>query len=86
MNPSNYKTYPGSSVLAKSEYETIAQNIMVILSRTGDKFRPLSWKEYKKERLKDKDFTESEKQYFDKVIDYCKSEDTANLFCPSWHH
>ena len=39
MKPSNFKNAsPMGSVLFKSEAETIATNIMVILSRTGNKF------------------------------------------------
>lgn len=82
--PSNFKKYPWNSVLQKSESETIAANIMVILERTGNKFRPLTWTEYKKERLKDGNFTELEKGYFEEVIPYCKSADTAQLFSKSW--
>ena len=44
----------------------------------------LTFDEYKSERLKDGNFTNSEKQYFDMVIGYCKSEDTAKLFSKSW--
>jgi len=84
MKPSNYVGYPWSSILQKSECETIAQNIMIILKRTGNKFRDLPWSEYASERKKDGNFTESEKQYFDKVIDFCKSGDTAKLFCSGW--
>ena len=57
---------------------------MVILFRTGDNFRKLSWKEYKKERIKDGEFTEREKEYFDKVIPYFKSSDTVQLFSKAW--
>lgn len=84
MKPSNFTGYPWGSILQKSECETIARNIMLILKRTGDKFRPLTFDEYKSERLKDGNFTESEKRYFDKVIDYCKSADTAKVFCEGW--
>jgi len=84
MKPSNFNTYPWSSVFQKSENESIAQNVMAILQRTGDTWRLLSWKEYKKERLKDKDFSDEEKGFFDEVIDYCKSPDTAKLFAPDW--
>ena len=84
MKPSNFTKYPWNSITQKSECETIAKNIMLILKRTGDKFRPLTFDEYKSERLKDGNFTESEKQYFDKVIDYCKSPDTAKLFSKEW--
>ena len=78
------KASPFSSVTQKSECETIATNIMVILSRTGDTFRELSWDEYKEERQKDKNFSEGEKGFFDRVIDYCKNEDTARLFSEGW--
>lgn len=78
------KKQPWSSVLQKSECETVAINIMVILSRTGDNFRALSWPEYRHERRKDGNFTESEKAYFKQVVEYCKSEDTARLFSDVW--
>ena len=53
MKPSDFLEYPWNSVTKNSEYETIALNIMVILKRTGDEFRELSFDEYKTERLKD---------------------------------
>lgn len=85
VNPSTFsKVHPFSSVLFKSEAETIARNIMTILKRTGDNFRRLPWEEYKEERLKDGQFSEGEKQYFDKVIDYCEDAKSATLFSPSW--
>lgn len=84
MKPSNFKALPMGSTMQKSEAETIARNIMCILSRTCDTFRPLTWEEYKEEREKDEDFSEGERSYFDVVIDYCKSPDTARLFSPVW--
>jgi hypothetical protein len=57
---------------------------MNILKRTGDVFRPLPWDEYKLDREKDGHFTESEHAYFDKVIDYCASAQTAKLFSKGW--
>lgn len=82
--PSDFKVFPWSSVSKNSETETIAQNIMIILSRTGNEFRELSWDEYKEERLKDGGFSDRERAYFDKSIGFCKSEDTAVLFSPKW--
>ncbi len=83
--PSDFaEVFPFSSVLCKSEAETIARNIMTILKRTGDKFRELSWGEYKQERLKDGEFTESEQGYFDQVVSYCDSADKAALFPEDW--
>ena len=59
--PSDFKVFPWSSVSKNSETETIAQNIMIILSRTGNEFRELSWDEYKEERLKDGGFSDRER-------------------------
>jgi hypothetical protein len=84
MKPSNFTTHPWSSVTGNSEHETIAQNIMIILKRTGDEFRELTWEEYREERLKDGNFYDSEKKYFDAVIDYCDSAKSASLFCNGW--
>ena len=84
MKPSDFKSYPFSSVLQNSESETVALNIMVILSRTGDVFRDLTWEEYKLERMKDGNFTETEIRYFKLVIDYCKSSGAAIIFSSNW--
>jgi hypothetical protein len=84
MNPSNFVKYPWDSVLRNAEAEIVAQNIMVILGRTGNTWRVLDWEEYKTERLKDGDFTQGERSPFDSVIGYCKSPDTAVLFSPEW--
>ena len=86
LKPSNFCTYPWSSVFGKSEAETIAKNIMVILKRTGNEWRDLSFEEYKDERVKDGNFSEFiEKSYFDDVADYCKSAQMAAKFSPTWH-
>lgn len=84
MKPSVFAIYPWGSVLQKQEYEQIARNIMVILGRTGDAFRELTWEEYKKERLTEKNFTENEKHYFDTVLTYCENEERAMTFSPDW--
>lgn len=84
MKPSDFKKFPFSSVLQNTESEIVAMNIMVILRRTGDAFRPLSWGEYKTERMKDGHYTDTEKGCFDSVIKYLKSADTAILFSKSW--
>lgn len=72
------------SVSQNSETETVARNIMIILSRTGDEWRRLTWEEYETERRKDGEFSAVERHYFDQVIDYCVSAQTANLFCKHW--
>lgn len=84
MKPSNFLSVAFDSVLKNSECETVARNIMVILNRTGNEWRVLSWDEYKQERLKDGNFTESEKAYFDKVFGFCTSAEAANAFCKGW--
>jgi hypothetical protein len=84
MNPDNFLDRPYDSVLHKSEAETVARNIMVILSNSGGVFRLLTWDEYKAARILDGNFTESEKEYFDQVVGFCVSEHRAKAFCPSW--
>lgn len=76
---------PMSCIFRKAEHEIIAQNIMTILSRTGNEFRDLSWEEYKQERLKDGNFSEREKIFFDEVIEYCSSSDKAETFSKNWN-
>lgn len=82
--PSDFKNYPSDSVTRNSECETVAQNIMIILSRTGDKFRPFDFEEYQIERKKDGNFSQAEKTYFEKVRSYCADEDTAKTFSKEW--
>lgn len=85
QKPSDFTTYPFGSVFNKSEYETIARNVMTILSRTGNEFRGMCWTEYKKERLKDGDFSEGEKSFFIQVMPYCVSSKQAKKFSKSWN-
>lgn len=84
MKPSNFTSFPNDSVLHNYELEEVALNIMIILSRTGDTFRTLTWWEYRAERQVDGHFTEGEHDYFDKVIAYCHSQETAALFSSVW--
>lgn len=87
MKPSIFVCNPMGSVLQKSEAETVASNIMIILSRTENTFRDLTWEEYVKERAEDQRFAKfdhAEQGYFNQVIGYCKSADTAVLFSPAW--
>ncbi|MEA1849225.1 hypothetical protein U9K52_09900 [Chryseobacterium sp. MHB01] len=83
--PSNFCSYPWSSVFQKTENEIVAQNIMKILQRTGDTFRSLSWEEYETERQKDKNFSIAEKKYFNEVLHYCESAEKAKTFSESWN-
>jgi hypothetical protein len=84
MKPSNYAKHPCGSILGNAESEVVASNIMKILSRTGNEWREINFDEYKKERLTDGNYTEIEKAYFNRVINYCKSPETANTFCSDW--
>ncbi len=84
LKPSNYTSHPMSSVSKEWEAEQIARNIMTILWRTGNEWRPLAWEEYRTERQKDGNFSEMERPYFDRVISYCKSAEDADRFCSSW--
>lgn len=67
MKPSNFLSRPMGSILQNIESEIVARNIMVILNRTGNKFRPIEWNEYVDERLKDGSFTNGEQRFFDAV-------------------
>lgn len=85
MKPSNFSNkYPWNSVLQNAENEIMCSNILKILARTGDTFRPLSFEEYKEERLKDGNFSNQEETYFNQVIDYCQNSKTLELFSKSW--
>jgi hypothetical protein len=84
MNPSQFNKHPYDSAANNAESEVVARNIMVILGRTGDQFRQLTWEEYKSERIKDGNFTEREKQYFQVVVQHCASAENALRFCPHW--
>jgi hypothetical protein len=78
------QTYPFASIFSKSEYETIALNIIKILSNTGDEWRTLDWFEYLNIRHKDGNFTMAEKYYFDRVITYTTSPEQAAKFSEDW--
>ena len=82
--PSHFLNHPFESVLYKTEAETVAMNIMAILARTGDEFRKLTWEEYEAERLRDGKFSHTESWWFNEVLRYCKSADTAKLFSRDW--
>lgn len=84
VKPSNFRILPGGSLAGESGAETVAQNIMVILARTGDTFRAMPWDEYRLQRLEDSSFRESEKSYFDEVVRHCESGEAAAKFSPAW--
>ena len=83
LKPSDFMIQPWSSVFGKSENETIARNVMVILSRNGNEWRDLSFNEYSKERIEDgvsEWALNAEKRYFMEVVEYCKSPEAAATF------
>ena len=84
MLPNDFLTFPWDSVTKNWESETVARNIISILSRTGNTWRTLSWDEYKNERLKDGSFSTSEKAQFDKVVHYCTSSEEAGKYSFVW--
>lgn len=84
MKPSDFTNLPTNSIIRKLEVEIVARNIMIILSRTGNIFRSLSWDEYRQERLRDDNFTEEEKKYFNEVAPWCLTGGKASLFSPIW--
>lgn len=82
--PSDFLNYPSRSIFNKSEYEYIALNIMKILTKTGDKFRSISWEEYRKEREKENNFSCGEKIFFNQVRKFCESSVQARTFSSQW--
>ena len=50
MKPSDFLNHPYSSRIGKMEAEIVARNIMIILSEE-DKFKKLTWEEYKAKRI-----------------------------------
>ena len=53
LKPSDFTNFPYDSVFHNTEREMVARNIMVILVRTGNTWRELSWEEYLQERIKE---------------------------------
>jgi hypothetical protein len=84
MKPSDFTNHPHGSVLSNYESEQVARNIMVILARTGNKFRVIAWDEYRDERKKDGNFSEKERGYFDRVSGFCVAAESAVAFCRNW--
>lgn len=82
--PSQFTNYPWNCVFKKAECEIVAKNIMLILKRTGDVFRELTYEEYEQERKKDGKYSDSEKRFFDQVAPFCKSAEEAKSFSKEW--
>jgi len=85
MKPSDFsQQQPMNSVKQKCECETVARNIMQILAINGDTWRTLPLEEYTYVRKSHGNWSPREDDFFNDVIGYCKSEDTARLFSPFW--
>ena len=87
--PSDFLLHPFNPILKDFKYERVARNIMVILARTCDTWRDLSWEEYVKEHQKDINKSNwswilAEKDYFDVVTPSCKTAELAKRFCSTW--
>lgn len=83
LKPSHFCDYPWSSILQKSEAETIACNIMKIRRRLGDKWE-LTWEEYQTERKKDGHYSELEESYFNEIMPLIPDAIGAISFSGSW--
>lgn len=84
--PADYISYPWGSILNSTEHEMIARDIMVILYKTGNVFREISFDEYKKEKTKitKNIINASEESRFMQVVNFCKNPYMANSFCKNW--
>ena len=83
LKPSHFCERPWESRLQKTEAEVVAQNIMKIRRRLGDKWE-LTWEEYERERQKDGQFSWSEKSYFDEVMPMIQDPIGAISFSLTW--
>lgn len=83
LKPSVFAERPRESVLQKTELEIVAQNIMKIRKRLGDKW-PLTKEEYESERKKDGGFGYLEASYFDDVIKLIPDAVGAISFSATW--
>ncbi len=84
--PSDFTIRPWNSISRNRECEIVAGNIMVILERTGNTWRQLTWEEYMAEREKDGNFTMKEKTSFEQIVQHCTSQELAEAFSPSWRN
>jgi hypothetical protein len=83
--PSHFTNYPWSSVKQKSEWESIAQNIMRVMSEHGNDFSiGLSLEQYTAYREKEGGSVRISQESFDELMEYCKSAETAKLFSKDW--
>lgn len=85
FRPSAFIGYPKCSRSDDHNIQQVAQNIMVILSETGNTFRVLRWDEYREARNnKERVCGDLEYAAFIEAKKWCVSSGIALLFCPKW--
>ena len=80
--PSVFNVFPVGSRANKTQCEVVALNIMKIRDRL--KKWDISWEEYKEQRSIDGEFSEGEKDFFEKVIPMIEDSVHAMAFCDDW--
>ena len=83
-NPSAFTVWPYSSVLRDSHCEQVAVNIMVILKRTGDAWRPMSADEYGSQPERNGVLSARQADLFHRVAPLVATEAMARKFSPEW--
>jgi hypothetical protein len=84
FKPSDFAcSFPFLSKSGKAEIEIAAQSIMALLAKSGNTFRRLPWREYK--RLSGVTIPVGEND-FRYARDYCTSEAAARKFSPIWEN
>lgn len=84
LRPSDFTGFPSNSNMQKCEAEEVAENIMRIKARLGDAWIELSWREYKRERMKDDEFSAAEKELFLDIAPQISDAIGAIAFSPVW--
>lgn len=79
MKPSDIcNVFPFDSVFKKCEDEQSICCMMSYLSSNGNEFKSFTFEEYKKAQ------PNASEERFNRLIKYCKSEDTARLVSKDW--
>ena len=84
LKPSDFTAFPCCSVMSKTEAEEVAQNIMAICARRGDRWGELTRDQYESERRKDGYEGRCEIDYFDRVYALVSSAVGAKAFASVW--
>jgi uncharacterized Zn finger protein len=84
LRPRDFVAVPDGSIFPSTEHEIIASNIMKILARTDNRFRPITWDEYWSESSKDRSQVTDDPGVFFQVVVHCISAEQAVLVSPVW--